>query len=161
MCVFFFTPLLNPGISRPFDIDPFSSSSLYLLCSRRPYGGRLVYYLSISSAGPVGLCLPTTAAGRAEFNWNRVGFGGKARQLCFVLWRSDPIAMSQVSPVWKVLKESHRLAPRPDPLQDESIGITAFIDYCRIHFFCRFFQGVAAGRGEQRDIPPLFFYHGG
>lgn len=57
--------------------------SLYSLCSRRPYGGRLVYYLSISSAGVVGLCLATTAAGHAEFNWNHVGLGGKREErLC-------------------------------------------------------------------------------
>lgn len=136
MCFFLFPPLFKSRHLEAFRYWSLQLFSLYLLCSGRPYGGRLVYYLSISSAGPVGLCLATTAAGRAEFNWNRVGFWRESEAIVFRSLEKRPHPFVSGVPRWKVFKERHRATLRPDSLKDKSIGITAFIDYCRIHFFC-------------------------
>lgn len=143
--VCFFPTVFKFGHLEAFRYRSLQLLSLYSLCSRRPYGGRLVYYLSISSAGVVGLCLATTAAGHAEFNWNHVGLAGEVEAIVCVLWRSDRITSSQVSPVGGSLETaSQRTTLQPDSLKDESNGVTAFIDYCRIHFFCHFFQWIDA-----------------
>lgn len=135
MCFFFFPPLFKSRHLEAFRYWSLQLFSLYLLCSGRPYGGRLVYYLSISSAGPVGLCLATTAAGRAEFNWKRVGFGRESGAIVFHSLEERPHRFVSGVPRWKAFEERRRAMLRPDSLKDTSIGITAFIDYCRIHFF--------------------------
>lgn len=161
MCVFLFPTVFKFRHLEAFRYRSLQLLSLYSLCSRRPYGGRLVYYLSISSAYVVALCLATREAGHAEFNWNHVGFGGKREKWLCSFYGGVMASLHLRCPLLESVSRqpargaSARLSQRRVQWNN---SVHRLLPY---PFFWPLFSVNRCQGGGQRDIPPLFFHHGG